>query len=148
MTVLGKFLRYSWVALMSAGSDWLVFSALVSLVGLAHLPALMTARVIGGLVSFLVNRHWTWSTKRRTAVTREGRRFLVLYAGSYALAVGLFSLLVDGLGIGPYPGKLATDICCFLMNFLVMNAYVFHRRQGFSRFLQRKRDRLTSEISR
>ncbi len=139
MTAPWRFLRYSWVALISAGSDWLIFSGLVSLVGLAHLPSLMVARVVGGLVSFLANRHWTWGAHRQVAVTRQGRRFLVLYGFSYALAVGLFSLLVDGLGIRPYPGKLATDVACFLINFVVMNVYVFHRREGLSRVLRRVR---------
>jgi putative flippase GtrA len=126
MTV--RFLRYSWVALMSAGSDWLVFSTLVSLAGLAHLPCLMVARVVGGLVSFVANRHWTWGSRHRVTVTQQGRRFLVLYACSYALAVALFSLLVDGLRLPTYPSKLATDGTCFLVNYVVMNAYVFHRR--------------------
>lgn len=149
MTALWRFLRYSWVALMSAGSDWLVFSCLVSLAGLAHLPSLMAARIVGGAVSFLANRHWTWGGARSPgAVTRQGRRFLALYVCSYGLAVGLFGLLVDGLQIRPYPGKLATDITCFLLNFLVMNVYVFHRRQGFSHFLRRRRSRLTSESPR
>jgi putative flippase GtrA len=140
MTPLPRFLRYSGVALASAGSDWLVFCVLVSGVRTAHLPALMVARVVGGGVSFLANRHWTWGANRRVGLTQQGRRFLVLYAGSYSFAVALFSLLVDGLGLPAYPGKLATDIACFIGNFLVMNAYVFHRREGLSRIFRRKKD--------
>lgn len=147
MTALLRFLRYSGVALMSAGSDWLIFSGLVSLAGLPQLQSLMVARVIGGVVSFLANRHWTWGAHRRIAVTRQGRRFLILYGFSYGLAVALFSLLVDGLGVAPYPGKLATDIACFLVNFIVMNAYVFHRREGLSRFFRRKKGLRLPEVS-
>ena len=100
MTAPFRFLRYSWVALMSAGSDWLVFAVLVSLIGMAHLEGLMVARVVGGAVPFLANRYWTWGAHRRVAMTQQGRRFLVLYGFSYGLAVTLFSLLVDGLGDG------------------------------------------------
>lgn len=146
MTALLRFLRYSWVALMAAGSDWLVFSGLVSLVGLAHLQSLMVARVVGGVVSFLANRHWTWGAHRRVAVTQQGRRFLVLYGFSYGLAVALFSLQVDGLHLAPYPAKLATDIACFLVNFVVMNAYVFHRREGLGKILRRKKGQRLPEI--
>jgi putative flippase GtrA len=134
---LFRFLRYSWVALLSAGGDWLVFSILVSLCGVAHLSSLMIARGVGGLVSFFANRHWTWGTRREIAVTRQARRFLFLYAFSYGLAVALFSLLVDGMRIPPYPGKLATDATCFLVNFLVMNGYVFHHREGLGKFARR-----------
>jgi putative flippase GtrA len=124
---------------MSAGSDWLVFSGLVSLIGLAHLPSLMAARVVGGAVSFVANRTWTWGTHRRIALTQQGRRFLVLYGFSYGIAVTLFSLLVDGLGVASYPGKLATDATCFLVNFVAMNVYVFHRREGLSKILRQVR---------
>lgn len=136
MTAPFRFLRYSWVALMSAGSDWLVFAVLVSLIGMAHLEGLMVARVVGGAVSFLANRYWTWGAHRRVALTQQGRRFLVLYGFSYGLAVTLFSLLVDGLGMAPYPGKLATDGTCFLINFALMNVYVFPGRAGLSNFLR------------
>ncbi|MDR3437110.1 GtrA family protein [Telmatospirillum sp.] len=132
MSALLRFFRYSGVALISAGSDWLFFSVLVTLAGAPHLSALMVARVIGGLVSFFANRSWTWGAHRPIALTQQGRRFLALYGFSYLSAIALFSGLVDGLGIAPYPGKLATDALCFVGNFIVMNAYVFHRRRGVS----------------
>lgn len=140
-----RFLRYSWVALVSAGSDWLIFSALVGLMDAPHLPALMAARIVGGLVSFLANRHWTWGSARPVALTQQGRRFLVLYVFSYGLAVALFGLL-GSLGVTPYPAKLATDIGCFLVNFIVMNVYVFHRRRGLSRLVGRNKDLRLPEV--
>jgi putative flippase GtrA len=136
MTELLRFLRYGWVALMSAGGDWLVFSGLISLIGIGHLQSLMMARVVGGVVSFLANRYWTWGAHRRVAVTQQGRRFLVLYGFSYGLAVALFSLLVDGLGFSAYPGKLATDLTCFLVNYAIMNTYVFNPREGLSKVMR------------
>lgn len=143
-----RFFRYSGVALASAGSDWLLFSILVSAVGAARIESLMAARIVGGLVSFLANRQWTWKATRQTGLTRQGRRFLVLYACSYALAVGLFWLLVEVLAVPAYPGKLATDVICFLFNYAVMNAYVFHRRPGLGRFIRRHQTPPASEVQR
>lgn len=123
----GKFIS---VAVLAAASDWVLFSILVSLLGMPELGSLMAARVLGGVVSFLSNRHWTWESNRHIALTQQGRRFLALYALSYAVSVGLFSALNEGLGIPAYPAKLITDSLCFGINFLVMQAYVFHQRGG------------------
>lgn len=122
--------RYSTTALVSAGSDWLVFSALVSLAGAPHLASLMTARGVGGVVSFLGNRYWTWAAARHAPAAGQGGRFLALYAFGYLLAAGLFHLLADGLSVPPYPAKILTDAACFVVNFLAMPSYVFRARSG------------------
>jgi len=130
-----RFGQYCSVAVLAAGGDWLVFALLASVAGIDPLASLMTARIVGGLLSFISNRNWTWGGRRQIAVTQQGRRFLLLYAISYALSVTLFRLLTEGLALPPYPAKLATDLGCFVVNYLVMNAYVFHARAGFMRLL-------------
>lgn len=122
-TVL-RFGQYSGVAALSAASDWLTFTVLVSALGVDHLASLMAARLVGGLVSFAVNRQWTFSGGARHSLSRSGRRFLLLYAASYGLSAGLFSLL-SAVRLPPYPAKLITDLTCFLVNFAVMKTYVF-----------------------
>ncbi len=132
-----RFSRYFSVALLAAGGDWLLFVLLASVIGLAPLTSLMAARVAGGLLSFLGNRYWTWGANRQIALTQQGRRFLLLYALSYAVSVALFRLLTEALTLPPYPSKLATDLSCFVINFVAMNSYVFHARAGLARFLVR-----------
>jgi putative flippase GtrA/SAM-dependent methyltransferase len=122
------------VALLSAAGDWLVFVLLASVIGLSPLASLMAARVAGGALSFVSNRNWTWGANRQIALTQQGRRFLLLYAFSYALSVALFRLLTELLSVPSYPSKLATDLSCFVVNYLVMNSYVFHARAGLARF--------------
>jgi putative flippase GtrA len=137
MKAVPRFGRYVSVALLAAGGDWLVFALLTSIAGVAPLIGLMTARVAGGLLSFLSNRYWTWGANRRIALSQQGRRFLLLYAFSYVLSVALFRLLTAVLLLPPYPSKLATDLGCFVINFLVMNFYVFHARVGLARLFVR-----------
>lgn len=132
-----RFSRYFSVALLAAGGDWLLFVLLASVIGLAALTSLMAARVAGGLLSFLGNRYWTWGANRQIALTQQGRRFLLLYALSYALSVALFRLSTEVLLLPPYPSKLAADLGCFAINFAVMNSYVFHARAGLVRSLVR-----------
>lgn len=130
-----RFLRYCGTALLAAASDWLMFAVLIQMGGLPAVAALMTARIGGGAVSFAVNRHWTFGATGPSGLTRQGRRFLLLYAVSYASAVGLFALLTDGLGAGPYGGKIVTDALCFAGNYLAMALYVFHDRSGLGGWL-------------
>ena len=134
-----RFLRYCGTALLAAASDWLVFAVLIQIGGLPAVAALMTARIAGGAVSFVVNRQWTFGGGAVSGLTRQGRRFLLLYAASYASAVGLFAVLTGGLGAGPYPGKIATDSLCFLGNYLAMALYVFHDRSGLGGWLAGRR---------
>lgn len=132
--------RYGSTALASAGTDWIVFALFGLLSPAAPGPAgLMTARLAGGLVSFLLNRHWTWRNGRHLAVDRQGRRFLVVYAGSWGLALGLFTAIAGLPAIGPYLAKLITDLICFGVNFLAMHGYVFHRRDGIASLLPGRR---------
>ncbi len=139
MRMMLRFGRYASVALLSAGGDWLCFTLLVSLLGVASLPGMMAARIVGGLVSLLGNRHWTWRANRQIAVTRNGRRFLLLYAVSYAASIVIFTVTTRGLGLPPYPGKLISDTACFVFNFVVMNGYVFHARPGLGQLLRPRR---------
>lgn len=132
MRLRSRFGPYGSVALLSAGGDWAIFSLLVSLLGAGHLASLMTARIVGGAISFVGNRYWTWGARRQIAITQQGRRFLLLYGFSYALSVALFSLFTVVLRLPPYPAKLITDTACFVVNFVVMHHYVFHARRGLS----------------
>lgn len=138
MSQVLRFGKYVSVALLAAGSDWALFSLMVSVLHAPDLTSLMAARVLGGVMSFLSNRHWTWEANRHVALTQQGRRFMILYLFSYAISVGCFSSLTELLAVPAYPAKLATDSVCFLLNYLVMQAYVFHQRGGLVAQLRRR----------
>jgi putative flippase GtrA len=137
MKVAARFVSYCSVALLAAGVDWLVFMVLISAFGLWPLSSLMVARIAGGLTSFLSNRYWTWGANRQITLTQQGRRFVLLYVLSYTLSVALFRLLTEVFLLIPLLSKLATDISCFVINFMLMNFYVYHARVGLARFLVR-----------
>ena len=137
MKVAARFVSYCSVALLAAGVDWLVFMVLISAFGLWSLSSLMVARIAGGLTSFLSNRYWTWGANRQITLTQQGRRFVLLYVLSYTLSVALFRLLTEVFLLIPLLSKPATDISCFVINFMLMNFYVYHARVGLARFLVR-----------
>jgi putative flippase GtrA len=123
-----QFVKYVSVALLSAASDWVVFAALFIAFG-APIPAQATSRIAGAIVSFAINKYWSFqSMEHRQAVT-EAWRFLLLFAASYALSLTLFSALTFS-GTSPYFSKLATDLICFFFNFMIMRIWVYRSGQS------------------
>jgi len=129
MKTIKQFSKYGGVAVGSAVTDYLTFSVLLFF-GTGILPAQMVSRIVGGLFSFFMNKYWSFNTNSFGSVIREGRRFLVLYAFSYVLAVSIFFALSEHAGLGPYPAKIIADVICFMVNFVVMRLYVFKDVRG------------------
>jgi len=131
MVLAKQFAKYSSVAAASAASDWICFTAL-TLLGVNHLAAQGTSRLVGGLVSFFSNTLWAFEAKKGARLGIEARRFLLLYVFSYALSISLLYVCVDILGWNAFVGKAIADTSCFAVNFVVMRVYVFHERRGLT----------------
>ena len=127
MRTAAQFAKYVAVALLSAASDWVVFAALFAAFGLP-IMAQAISRIFGAIVSFGINKYWSFQSQQHKQVLAEAWRFLVLFAASYALALSLFSALTFA-GLSPYLAKLISDTACFFFNFLVMRVWVY-RPQG------------------
>jgi len=138
MAVIKQFSKYGGAALGSAITDYAVFSVLF-FYGLGAVPSQMVARISGGIFSFVTNKYWSFEAKKLSSVKTEGRRFLILYLFSYALALGIFYALNELAGMPAYPAKIIADISCFVVNFVVMRSYVFGGGQGLSSAFTRSR---------
>lgn len=117
---------YVSVAGMSAASDWLMFTALSWLFpGQGVVFAQAPARLLGGLVAFVLHRYWSFGHQKGRGMEVEARRFLALYVFSFCLSLATVHLLADVAGLNRYWSKATADILCFVVNFLVMKFYVF-----------------------
>jgi putative flippase GtrA len=123
-----QFVKYASVALLSAASDWGVFTTLFLAFG-TPITAQATSRIAGAIVSFTINKYWSFQSIEHRQAVAEAWRFLLLFAVSYALSLTLFSALTFS-GTSPYFSKLATDLICFLFNFMVMRMWVYRPRQS------------------
>lgn len=132
--ITARFFKYGGVAGGSALMDWLTFLAL-TFFGLSPVVAQIFSRIAGGLFSFICNRYWSFNAGKENGITLQGRRFLLLYAFSYCLSIGLLSALLM-LGIPTYGAKLLADTTCLTVNFSVMNFYVFNDRPGIISFFK------------
>jgi putative flippase GtrA len=124
-----QFSKYGGIAVGSAMLDYAVFSILY-FVGAGAMPSQMVARLSGGAFSFVLNKFWCFEAASRRTVVREGRRFLMLYAFSYGLSLGVLYTLNDRLNVPVYPAKILADVTCFVINFIVMKRYVFSATRG------------------
>lgn len=132
-----KFTKFSLVAVGSALVDWATFTTL-HLVGLNPILSQGVGRLSGGVFSFVCNRYWSFNSKSSNLLSRQGRRFLILYVVSYTLAIALYWLLYSQIKIEVFGAKIITDCTLFVFNFFVMNFYVYDPRDGILKFLRSK----------
>jgi putative flippase GtrA len=121
-----QFAKYVTVALLSAASDWVVFAALFAAFG-SPIMAQAISRIVGAIVSFGINKYWSFQSPQHKQLMAEAWRFLVLFIASYALSLSLFSAFTFA-GLSPYLAKLISDTVCFFFNFLVMRVWVYRPR--------------------
>ena len=130
-----QFSKYGGVAVGSAVADYVTFAMLLFF-GAGVIPAQMVARIAGGVFSFFSNKYWSFRTKDFGCVKTEGRRFIILYAFSYVLALSMLYGLTEWAGMSAYASKIAADVTCFVVNFIVMRSYVFSSRIGLSQLFR------------
>jgi putative flippase GtrA len=128
VNIATQFAKYVTVALLSAASDWIVFATVLTAFGWT-IMAQGTSRIVGGLVSFGINKYWSFQSYHHKQALHEASRFIVLFIVSYSLSLSLFSALTF-FDIAPYWAKLITDTLCFLFNFLVMRFWVYQPKKS------------------
>jgi putative flippase GtrA len=110
----------------SAIVDFGILVILMAL-GLGHTSAKALSFIAGTTTAYLINRRWTFraSTRRFIAV-------VVLYAVTFALQVGLFSVLFSLLtaqGLGRLPVQITAFVIAqgvaTTVNFIVQRAVIF-----------------------
>ena len=116
---------------LSAVVDFGLLVALMAL-GLGHTPAKALSFVAGTTTAYLINRRWTFKAEP------SRRRFLavvVLYGVTFALQVGLFSVLFTTLTDAGL-SRLAVQVAAFVVaqgvattvNFVVQRTLIFRLR--------------------
>ncbi len=116
---------------LSAVVDFGLLVILMAL-GLGHTPAKALSFVAGTTTAYLINRRWTF---RAEPSRRRFAAVVVLYALTFALQVGLFSILFELLTDAGL-GRLTVQVVAFVVaqgvattvNFVVQRALIFRLR--------------------
>ena len=126
-----QLLRFVLTGGLSAIVDFGLLVILMA-VGLSHTPAKSLSFVAGTTTAYLINRRWTF---RASPSTRRFLAVVALYGLTFALQVGLFSVLFDWLtdqGLR----QVAVQVIAFVIaqgvatavNFLVQRSVIFKLR--------------------
>ena len=119
-------------AIVDFGLLLLLMHGLLGWGGLDHTPAKALSFVAGTTTAYLINRRWTF---RADPSRRRFAAVVVLYAVTFALQVGLFSLVFTGMTRQGH-GELTVQVVAFVVaqgvattvNFIVQRAVIFRLR--------------------
>ena len=124
----GQLVRFVITGGLSAVVDFGLLVILMAL-GLGHTPAKAISFIAGTTTAYLINRRWTF---RASPSTRRFLAVVILYAVTFALQVGLFSVLFTMLtaqGLSRFPVQIIAFVIAqgvaTTVNFIVQRSLIF-----------------------
>ncbi len=129
MTLPRQLSTYALVGVAASLAHYAVLVALVELGHISPVPAALTGYVIGGLVSYRLNRRHTFASDRPH---REAAwRFALVAVMGFCLTYLLMRLFVERLGAPYLPAQLLTTILIMFVTFAINRLWTFaHRPAG------------------
>jgi putative flippase GtrA len=95
----------------------------LSLMGVAAVPAMTVSYGIGIVISFVGNRKWTFG--HSGSIVRTLFRFAAANVVGYGINYALLGLFVSLLGLPQIPGQLFATCSVAVCTFLMMRLWVF-----------------------
>lgn len=136
MRVIGRFLRFLCASLIGAACDLLLFAVLLTALtgaisfyrAAAVATAAIGARILSGIVNFLLNKYWSFRSHANGG--GEAVRYAILFVSLMA-ASAIGTTLLSAILI-PVAAKLIVDSLLFLVSFRVSRRFVFRLKGGIS----------------
>lgn len=122
-----EILKFALSSILSFFLDYALYSLQI-FIGVPLVAANIAARLISAVFNFFVNKKIVFGSDKP----------MLKELGAYALLAG-FSLLVNtlilmglsyGIGIGPFIGKICTEITMFFFNWIVQKKLIFRQKKG------------------
>ena len=125
MTISRQLSAYALVGVAASLAHYAALIALVELCGWPPVPATLVGYVIGGVVSYRLNRRHTFESDRphREATWRFA---LVAFLG-FCLTYVLMSLFVERLGAPYLPAQVVTTVLIMFVSFAANRLWTFAR---------------------
>lgn len=118
-----RFITYGLVGCVNTLVDFLVFTLMLSVVGLGVKPAQSIGYLTGVLTSFILNRNITFKGGKNK-IAAQVSRFVVVNAVSYLVSTNLIAWLVER-GLNAYIAKIAITVVVMLINYFGYKVLVF-----------------------
>jgi putative flippase GtrA len=126
MTGLSQLARYGGAGLGAALAHYGVLIGLVDFAGWRAVPATLLGFMAGGVVSYGLNRRFTFAATRSHA--DAGWRFAVIAAAGFTATWGLMSLFVERWGMPYLPAQIVTTLIVMALTFTGHKLWSFRER--------------------
>lgn len=121
-----QFGRFSLVGVLAAVGHYGTLVLAVEFGGLGAVPAALAGYLVGGVVSYLLNRRWTFASNRPHEAAAP--RFALVAAVGFALTGLSMAILGDGLGLHYLLAQLVTTGLVMLWTFFANRSWTFETR--------------------
>lgn len=108
-------ISYGWIGIVTAIAHYGVLVGLVELGGISPVPATLAGYLVGAVVSYTLNRHFTFSTQR--SHVEAGWRFLAIAGLGFAATWGLMTVFVNWLRWPYLPMQIITTLLVMAVSF-------------------------------
>ena len=125
MNIPRQISTYALVGVAASLAHYAVLIALVEGFGWRPVAAALAGFVVGGIVSYLLNRRHTFASDRPHE--EAGWRFALVAAGGFCLTYLLMSLFVERLGAPYLPAQLVTTVLIMFVTFFANRVWTFAR---------------------
>lgn len=123
MSVFRQLASYASVGVVATLAHYAVLLALVEGAGWRPVPATLHGYVVGGVVSYLLNRRHTFVSDRSHA--DAGWRFALVAFAGFCVTFAIMRLFVDIWGAPYLPAQVATTVLVMFMTFAINKAWTF-----------------------
>ncbi len=119
------FLKANMASLVASLSDFLMTVLLVQWCGADVVMAAVAGTITGGIVNFLIGRHWVFRAGDERAV-RQLWKYALVWTGNLLLNAGGVYLLTSHVGVHYAVSKVVTSLLvAFLYNYPLQKNFVF-----------------------
>ncbi len=126
MTLPRQLSTYALVGAVASLAHYAVLIALVEIGGAPPVPAALCGYVVGGIVSYLLNRRHTFASDRPH---REAAwRFALVALLGFGLTYAFMRLFVERLGAPYLPAQILTTILIMFVSFAINRIWTFAHR--------------------
>jgi putative flippase GtrA len=126
MTLPRQLSTYALVGAVASLAHYAVLIALVEIGGVRPVPAALAGYVVGGVVSYGLNRRHTFASDRPH---REAAwRFALVALLGFGLTYAFMRLFVEQLGAPYLPAQILTTILIMFVSFAINRIWTFAHR--------------------
>lgn len=121
------FIKAQAASLTASAVDFLITTVLVKSVGVYYMAATVLGTISGGIVNFIIGRHWVFEGRNK-AVKAQSIRYLFVWCGNLLLnaaGVFLFTQYVFGVKYIILSKIIVSVLVGFFYNYFLQKRFVF-----------------------